>query len=64
AEVRRRRQRCAIPEQVRHRQKWLLALDMLDEITDISPAITASPRANGCSTTLASRTRSSRSEPA
>ncbi|MEO6090154.1 MAG: transposase, partial [Umezawaea sp.] len=34
AEVRRRRQRCAIPEQVRHRQKWLLALDMLDEITD------------------------------
>lgn len=27
-----RRQRCAIPEQVRHRPKWQLALDMLDEL--------------------------------
>jgi SRSO17 transposase len=29
--VRRRRQRCKIPEDVGHRQKWRLALDMLDE---------------------------------
>lgn len=35
AEVRVRRERCAIPEQVRHREKWRLALDMLDEITDV-----------------------------
>lgn len=27
-----RRRRCAIPEQVRHRPKWQLALDMLDEL--------------------------------
>jgi hypothetical protein len=26
--------RSATPEQVRHREKWRLALDMLDEITD------------------------------
>jgi len=32
AEIRRRRTRSAIPEQVRHREKWRLALDMLDEI--------------------------------
>jgi SRSO17 transposase len=31
AEVCRRRQRCAIPDAVRHREKWRLALDMLDE---------------------------------
>jgi hypothetical protein len=33
AEIRRRRSRSAIPEQVRHREKWRLALDMLDEVT-------------------------------
>jgi hypothetical protein len=33
AEVKRRRARCAIPDAVRHREKWRLALDMLDEIT-------------------------------
>lgn len=32
AEIRRRRTRCKIPDQVRHREKWRLALDMLDEI--------------------------------
>jgi SRSO17 transposase len=32
AEIRRRRARCKIPDQVRHREKWRLALDMLDEI--------------------------------
>jgi SRSO17 transposase len=31
AEIRRRRTRSRIPEQVRHREKWRLALDMLDE---------------------------------
>jgi hypothetical protein len=31
AEIRRRRDRSAIPEAVRHREKWRLALDMLDE---------------------------------
>jgi SRSO17 transposase len=31
AEADRRRQRCAIPDEVRHREKWRLALDMLDE---------------------------------
>jgi SRSO17 transposase len=31
AEVRRRRARCKIPDQVRHREKWRLALDMLDQ---------------------------------
>ncbi|GDY33939.1 hypothetical protein GTS_55720 [Gandjariella thermophila] len=33
AGIRRRRARSAIPEQVRHREKWRLALDMLDEVT-------------------------------
>jgi SRSO17 transposase len=33
AEAARRRRRSAIPEQVRHREKWRLALDMLDEVT-------------------------------
>jgi SRSO17 transposase len=32
-QIRRRRERCKIPGQVRHREKWRLALDMLDEIT-------------------------------
>src|SRR3954465_8357532 len=34
AEIRRRRSRCKIPDQVRHRAKWRLALDMLDEVLD------------------------------
>jgi SRSO17 transposase len=33
AGIRRRRARSAIPEAVRHREKWRLALDMLDEVT-------------------------------
>ncbi|MCU1660503.1 MAG: transposase [Pseudonocardia sp.] len=33
AEIRRRRARCRIPEEVAHREKWRLALDMLDQIT-------------------------------
>jgi hypothetical protein len=33
AGIRRRRARCKIPDEVRHREKWRLALDMLDEIT-------------------------------
>jgi SRSO17 transposase len=32
-EIRRRRARSKIPDQVRHREKWRQALDMLDEIT-------------------------------
>lgn len=32
AEIRRRRGRCKIPDSVRHREKWRLALDMLDEV--------------------------------
>jgi SRSO17 transposase len=32
AEIARRRDRCKIPDSVRHREKWRLALDMLDEI--------------------------------
>jgi SRSO17 transposase len=32
-QIRRRRARCKIPDRVRHREKWRLALDMLDEIT-------------------------------
>jgi SRSO17 transposase len=32
AEIRRRRARCKIPDAVRHREKWRLALDMLDEL--------------------------------
>jgi SRSO17 transposase len=31
-EIQRRRARCKIPDAVRHREKWRLALDMLDEI--------------------------------
>ena len=30
--IRRRRARCKIPDSVRHREKWRLALDMLDEV--------------------------------
>ncbi|GAB3880043.1 hypothetical protein GCM10029964_088480 [Kibdelosporangium lantanae] len=30
----RQRARCAIPDEVRHREKWRLALDMLDEVID------------------------------
>nr|WP_112265779.1 IS701 family transposase [Lentzea terrae] len=33
AEIRARRARSAIPDEVRHREKWRLALDMLDEVT-------------------------------
>jgi SRSO17 transposase len=32
-QVRRRRARCKLGDQVRHREKWRLALDMLDEMT-------------------------------
>lgn len=32
-EILRRRARCKIPGEVRHREKWRVALDMLDEIT-------------------------------
>jgi SRSO17 transposase len=32
-QIARRRARCKIPGRVRHREKWRLALDMLDEIT-------------------------------
>lgn len=32
--IRHRRTRAAIPDHVRHREKWRLALDMLDEMTD------------------------------
>ena len=35
AAIRRRRARSKIPEQVRHREKWRLALDMLDEVTGV-----------------------------
>src|SRR3954467_3075232 len=31
-EIRRRRARCRIPDDARHREKWRLALDMLDEM--------------------------------
>lgn len=37
AQVRRRRARCKIPEAVRHREKWRLALDMLDQILGTQP---------------------------
>ncbi|WP_434450549.1 IS701 family transposase [Lentzea sp. E54] len=33
AEIRTRRARSVIPDEVRHREKWRLALDMLDEVT-------------------------------
>ena len=41
AEIRARRARAGIGEQVRHREKWRLALDMLDEWVDHkrSPAV-------------------------
>jgi SRSO17 transposase len=32
-QIQRRRARCKVPDQARHREKWRLALDMLDEIT-------------------------------
>lgn len=32
--IRARRGRCAIPDDQRHREKWLLALDMLDEVVE------------------------------
>ena len=33
-QIRRRRARCKIPDGIRHREKWRLALDMLDQITN------------------------------
>ena len=33
-QVRKRRARAGIPDEVRHREKWRLALDMLDQMTD------------------------------
>jgi SRSO17 transposase len=33
-QIQRQRTRCAIPDQIRHREKWRLALDMLDEVID------------------------------
>jgi SRSO17 transposase len=44
AEIRRRRTRSVIPDEVRHREKWRLALDMLDEITGQSPDQWGLPR--------------------
>jgi len=41
AEVRRRRTRCKIPDDVRHREKWRLSLDMLDQILGPRTAETA-----------------------
>jgi SRSO17 transposase len=38
-EIRRRRARSKIPDQVRHREKWRQALDMLDEITGPEAAV-------------------------
>jgi SRSO17 transposase len=35
AAIKRRRARCQIPEGVRHREKWRLALDMLDQVTGV-----------------------------
>jgi SRSO17 transposase len=32
SDIQRRRARCKIPDSVRHREKWRLALDMLDEV--------------------------------
>ena len=34
AAVRERRERAGIPDEVRHREKWRLALDMLDEMIE------------------------------
>ncbi len=36
-EIQRRRARCKIPDSVRHREKWRLALDMLDEVLGAAP---------------------------
>lgn len=44
-EIRRRRARSKIPDQVRHREKWRQALDMLDEIT--GPEAVAGEQAGG-----------------
>jgi SRSO17 transposase len=41
AEIQRRRARCRIPDTVTHREKWRLALDMIDQIT--ADAGTADP---------------------
>ena len=38
AEIAHRRDRAKIPEKVRHREKWRLALDMLDQITGATEA--------------------------
>jgi SRSO17 transposase len=38
AQIRRRRARCKIPDTVRHREKWRLALDALDQILDAPEA--------------------------
>lgn len=46
AEIRRRRDRCKIPDQVRHREKWRLALDMLDEILSPDTSPDTSPDAS------------------
>jgi SRSO17 transposase len=43
AEIRRRRARCKIPDTVRHREKWRLALDMLDQV--LGPVDGAEPAA-------------------
>jgi SRSO17 transposase len=43
--VRRRRERAKIPDGVRHREKWRLALDMLDQMTDPdNPKVWGGPR--------------------
>ncbi|MFC6094989.1 IS701 family transposase [Saccharothrix lopnurensis] len=34
SEIARKRARCAIPDDVQHREKWRLALDMIDELLD------------------------------
>lgn len=46
AEIKARRARCRIPEEVRHREKWRLALDMLDQITG-APGDDGSPEGAG-----------------
>src|SRR5436305_3248663 len=49
AGIRRRRARCKVPDSVRHREKWRLALDMLDEVLgDPIPILTQRPAAGGC----------------
>src|SRR5215211_9299534 len=42
-EIQRRRARCKIPDSVRHREKWRLALDMLDQV--LGPVDGAEPAA-------------------